>query len=154
VKGVKLYADLRNIFWRFDISVRMTESETEWAYEIPGLRFPSGTKKTDKQSFWVPAVTESMRIMFHSCNGFSVGTDEDAWSGPCLWNDVQRVHKETPFHVMIGGGDQIYNDGIRVNGPLRPWSDIPNPKKRRETKFPESLRKECDDYYVANYIRW
>lgn len=54
----------------------------------------------------------------------------------------------------IGGGDQIYNDGIRVNGPLRPWSDIPNPKKRRDYKFPESLRRDCDDYYVTNYIRW
>jgi hypothetical protein len=38
--------------------------------------------------------------MFHSCNGFSVGTDEDAYSGACLWNDVGRVHAKTPFHVM------------------------------------------------------
>jgi hypothetical protein len=54
----------------------------------------------------------------------------------------------------LGGGDQIYNDGIRVNGPLRPWTDIGNPKKRRDFPFPEDLRKECDDYYVNNYIRW
>jgi hypothetical protein len=54
----------------------------------------------------------------------------------------------------LGGGDQIYNDGIRVNGPLRPWTDIGNPKKRRDFPFPEDLRKKCDDYYVANYIRW
>jgi hypothetical protein len=153
-KGVKLYADLQNTFWRFHIQVEMQEAETHWEYEIPGLRFPPKTKKTDKQSFFVPARNQSMRIMFHSCNGFSVGTDEAAWSGPALWNDVVRVHKETPFHVMIGGGDQIYNDGIRVNGPLQPWSAIPNPKKRRDFKFPETLRKACDDYYVANYIRW
>jgi len=67
---------------------------------------------------------------------------------------VQKIHKDKPFHVMIGGGDQIYNDGIRVNGPLRKWSTMPNPAKRRSHKFPESLRKQCDDYYVANYIRW
>jgi hypothetical protein len=154
VKGVKLYADLQNVFWRFHIQVEMQEAETHWQYEIPGLRFPPKTKKTDKQSFFVPARNQSMRVMFHSCNGFSVGTDEAAWSGPALWNDVGRVHKETPFHVMIGGGDQIYNDGIRVNGPLQPWSAMPNPKKRRDFKFPEALRKDCDDYYVANYIRW
>lgn len=92
--------------------------------------------------------------MFHSCNGFSVGTDEDDWSGPCLWNDVMRRHAEVPFHVMIGGGDQIYNDGIRVHGPLRPWTDIGNPKKRRDFPFPEKLRADCDDYYLKNYIRW
>lgn len=92
--------------------------------------------------------------MFHSCNGFSVGTDEDAWSGPALWNDVMRRHAQVPFHVMIGGGDQIYNDGIRVHGPLRTWTEISNPKKRREFPFPEELRAECDDYYLKNYIRW
>jgi hypothetical protein len=32
----------------------------------------------------------------------------------------------------IGGGDQIYNDGIRVAGPLNRWSNIANPKKRKE----------------------
>jgi hypothetical protein len=100
VKGVKLYADLRNVFWRFHIQVEMEERETHWEYDIPGLRFPPSIKKRAKQSFFVPAVSQSMRVMFHSCNGFSVGTDEAAWSGPALWNDVVRVHKETPFHVM------------------------------------------------------
>lgn len=50
--------------------------------------------------------------------------------------------------------DTILDDGIRVNGPLRSWTDIANPKKRRDFPFPESLRKDCDDYYVNNYIRW
>ena len=70
-----------------------------------------------------------------------------------------KIHiLEDLFHQLInhrlGGGDQIYNDGIRVNGPLRPWTDIGIPKKRREYPFPEELRKKCDDYYVNNYIKW
>lgn len=153
VPGVRLYSDPENTFWRFSLHITIDEVETKWIYRIPGLRFPD-KKKTDQQSFFVPALNESMRIMFHSCNGFSVGTDEEAYSGPCLWNDVLRVHQKTPFHVMLGGGDQIYNDGIRVHGPLRPWTDIGNPSKRRNYPFPETLRKECDAYYVANYIRW
>jgi hypothetical protein len=44
--------------------------------------------------------------MFHSCNGFSVGTDEEAYSGTPLWSDVLRQHEEKPIHVMIGGGDR------------------------------------------------
>ncbi len=91
--------ELQDILSLFGISVEMEELETNWEYEIPGLRFTSEGKK-DKQNFFVPGINESMRIMFHSCNGFSVGTDEKAWSGPALWNDVQRVHKESPFHVM------------------------------------------------------
>ncbi|KAK4044516.1 hypothetical protein C8A01DRAFT_42698 [Parachaetomium inaequale] len=153
IEGVCLYSDSRNTFWRFDLVVEMEDVETKWEYELPGLRFASRTKPR-VNSFSVPALSESMRIMFHSCNGFSVGTDEAAWSGPALWNDVLRKHQEVPFHVMIGGGDQIYNDGIRVSGPLHPWANIANPKKRKDHPFPESLRQDCDDYYLKNYIRW
>ncbi|KAM0079336.1 hypothetical protein ACKRZS_008424 [Fusarium odoratissimum] len=153
VDGKCLYSDPRNTFWAFDISVPIQATEASYEYALPELRF-STEHKPRVNRFFVPAKTESMRIMFHSCNGFSVGTDEEAWSGPALWNDVARKHREIPFHVMVGGGDQIYNDGIRVDGPLRPWTDISNPKKRRDYPFPETMRAECDDYYLKNYIRW
>lgn len=148
-----LYSDPRNTFWAFSIDVPIESYESNYEYEVPGLHY-SSSHKPRVNNFFVPAATESMRIMFHSCNGFSVGTDEEAWSGPALWNDVVRKHKERPFHVMVGGGDQIYNDGIRVDGPLRKWTDIGNPKKRREYPFPETLRADCDDYYLKNYLRW
>lgn len=153
VPGKCLYSDPRNTFWQFSIACDQLGFETKWAYSISDVRYKSSTQPATNY-FFVPATTESMRIMFHSCNGFSVGTDEDAWSGPALWNDVLRQHAQNPFHVMLGGGDQIYNDGIRVNGPLRYWSGIGNPKKRREYPFDGKLRDECDDYYLHNYIRW
>ncbi|KAI0011003.1 hypothetical protein F4779DRAFT_263452 [Xylariaceae sp. FL0662B] len=153
IAGIRLYSDPRATFWSFHLACDMADTETKWAYSISHVRYKSATKPKANY-FFVPAIHESMRIMFHSCNGFSVGTDEDAWSGPALWNDVLRSHAEAPFHVMIGGGDQIYNDGIRVNGPLREWTDIGNPKKRRDYPFPERLRSACDDYYLNNYIRW
>lgn len=99
VAGVRLYSDSANTFWRFSLEVPMQQSEIRCDYSVSNLRFTAG-KKTDKQHFFIPAISESMRIMFHSCNGFSVGTDEAAWSGPALWNDVNRVHQKTPFHVM------------------------------------------------------
>ncbi|KAK1757453.1 hypothetical protein QBC47DRAFT_156651 [Echria macrotheca] len=153
IEGLCLYSDPRNTFWRFDLAVAMGRASARWEYELPGLRFASKTKPR-VNSFWVPAVDESMRIMFYSCNGFSVGTDEKAYSGACLWNDVMRRHGDAPFHVMLGGGDQIYCDAIRVKGPLQKWTGIGNPKKRREYPFPESLRAECDNWYLRNYIRW
>lgn len=153
VKGECLYSDRRNTFWAFEIRVEIQEAESKWEYWFPEMRYVSKTKP-QRNSFFVPSINEAMRMMFHSCNGFSVGTDEDAWSGMALWNDVTRRHADTPIHVMIGGGDQIYNDGIRVNGPLRPWTEISNPKKRRHFPFPEKLRQACDDYYLKNYIKW
>ncbi|EGY21779.1 hypothetical protein HYQ45_016773 [Verticillium longisporum] len=153
VKGECLYSDPRNTFWAFDVHVEMDHEEGKWEYWFDDVRFTSQTKP-QRNHFWVPATNESMRMMFHSCNGFSVGTDEEAYSGLALWNDVTRRHREKPFHVMIGGGDQIYNDGIRVSGPLRAWTDISNPTKRRHYPFPEKLRQACDDYYLKNYIKW
>ena len=154
VEGLKLYEDPGKAFWRFSLAVPVESFEARWEYDIPGLYNESGDQVKAPWQFVVPAEDQSMRIMFHSCNGFSVGTDMNAWVGPNLWNDVMRVHSEKPFHVMVGGGDQIYNDGIRVDGPLKPWTAIANPHKRRNHDFNNQMRAECDDYYYANYVRW
>lgn len=155
-QGVKLYEDPGKGFWRFEIDLPFQDFEAKWEYEIPGMRQLSATGGIQGPSrvFNVPSTSQSMRILFHSCNGFSVGTDVDAWNGPALWNDVLRMHHRQPFHVMIGGGDQIYNDGVRVDGPLQQWTNIGNPKRRREFPFNEELRAKCDQYYFDNYIRW
>lgn len=155
LRGTKLYEDTVKTFWRFDVHLPFQGSEATWSYTIPDLQLLSGKESSKlRYNFVVPAHDESMRILFHSCNGFSVGTDEDAWSGPALWNDVLRAHRQRPFHVMIGGGDQIYNDGVRVTGPLKSWTDIGNPKKRRDYPFPRTLRDECDSWYFSSYKRW
>jgi PhoD related phosphatase len=153
-RGEKLYEDPNGCFWRFTIDLPIQDFEARWGYTIPRLQFRFENSAT--KVFVVPSRSQSMRIMFCSCNGFSVGTDLPAWSGPggVLWKDVLRMHASQPFHVMLGGGDQIYNDGVRVDGPLRPWTDIGNPKKRREFPFNEKMRKDCDLYYFNNYVKW
>lgn len=152
--GEKLYEDPKRAFWRFIIELPFQQFESRWKYDIQNLVYVDMKKMEKPQIFAVPSVSQSMRIMFHSCNGFSVGTDVDAWSGPALWNDVLRMHEQKPFHVMLGGGDQIYNDGVRVDGPLKPWTDISNPHKCREYPFNEKMRADCDEYYFNNYVKW
>ncbi|GES65147.1 transcription factor btf3 [Aspergillus terreus] len=152
--GLRLYEDPQKAFWRFSLTIPQESYEARWQYDLPGFRYADGQEVRRPWDFVVPSINQSMRLMFHSCNGFSVGTDMDAWIGPNLWNDVLRVHAQKPFHVMIGGGDQIYNDGIRVDGPLKEWTSIGNPHKRRTHDFNNSMRARCDDYYYANYVRW
>ncbi|KAK3725150.1 hypothetical protein LTR37_000661 [Vermiconidia calcicola] len=157
--AIKLFEDPRKAFFNYEIEVPFQEQESMWQYEIPRMVTAGGIYRNDANPvkptrFFVPSKHESFRIMFHSCNGFSVGTDEDAWSGPALWADVLRMHEQQPFHVMIGGGDQIYNDSVRVKGPLKPWTAIANPKKRREFPFDSDMRDRCDQYYFDNYTTW
>lgn len=108
VEGLNLYSDSSKAFWRFFLKVPLGQEESRWEYMIPEMLDASGEPRHASRTFVVPSVHDSMRIMFHSCNGFSVGTDEEAWSGPALWNSVLRIHKERPFHIMIGGGDQVW----------------------------------------------
>ena len=154
VGGEKLYEDPKRAFWRFLVEVPFQQFEARWQYDFENVVYVDRSKTEKPQHFAVPSINQSMRIMFHSCNGFSVGTDVDAWSGPALWNDVLRMHETRPFHVMLGGGDQIYNDGVRVDGPLKPWTAIGNPHKRRDFPFGEQMRADCDEYYFNNYVRW
>src|SRR5262249_5295789 len=81
MEGLKLFSDPDKTFWRFSLRVPLVEAEAKWQYSISNMRFLSDVSKDPARVFIVPAATESMRIMFHSCNGFSVGTDEDFWSG-------------------------------------------------------------------------
>jgi len=152
----RLYQDPKCTFWRYNIEASIEEAEMRWEYHIPQVYQSWHEYNTEgiTKGFSVCSVHESMRILFHSCNGFSAGTDKEEWHGCALWQDVLRIHEEKPFHVMIGGGDQIYNDGVRYEGPLRAWTQIKTPRKRREYKFGSELRAECDAYYFKNYADW
>lgn len=152
--GIKLYEEPGKAFWRFSIQVPLEAYECRWQYDIPGFQYVSSELARTPWNFAVPSVHQSMRIMFHSCNGFSVGTPMDEWVGPVLWEDVLRTHHDKPFHVMVGGGDQIYNDSVGVDGPLQKWTGMTNPHKRRVHDFNEGFRASCDEYYYDNYVRW
>lgn len=78
-----------------------------------------------RYTFFVPAVLQSMHWGFHSCNGLSATTDFSKWGQPHLWKDVLKRHKNHHLHVMVGGGDQIYNDGFWKTAPFQAWLDIP-----------------------------
>lgn len=154
INGVKLYTDLSKEFWRFSIEVPLQDDEAKWEYSIPRLQYVEHEWSPRTWNFVVPSAKASMRMMSCSCNGFSIGTDRSIWTGLQMWDEVMRIHAQRPFHVMIGGGDQIYNDSVRVDGPLKEWTDISSPKKRRDHPFDQQMRARCDDYYFNNYKVW
>ncbi|GIC87268.1 uncharacterized protein Aud_003652 [Aspergillus udagawae] len=153
VKGSLLYSDYRCSFWRFDISVTMETMESRWEYTIAEVDFQHRVRGLT-HSFVVPSCNESMRVMFYSCNGWCDGAEEGEWNHLSLWKDVLRRHDEAPFHVMIGGGDQIYNDEIYQSGPLLEWTKIEDPRERLRYQCSRELQQACDDWYLSNYIRW
>ena len=63
VKGVRLHAERGLTFWRFNLEVELQAQETRIAYAI---------NNGPAVGFWVPGRGQTMNVMFHSCNGFSL----------------------------------------------------------------------------------
>ena len=149
VRGVRLYADPdRDVtFWLFKLEIQLGTEQQHIGYRING-----GTAS----GFWVPAEGNTMNIMFHSCNGFSMSVKPDEFSGPDpLWRDVLNSHQSRPFHVMIGGGDQIYNDKVMRDTRLfGEWTTNKNPHYKHNSPFTNEMKEELETFYLENYSKW
>ncbi|KAH7399303.1 hypothetical protein BKA66DRAFT_604937 [Pyrenochaeta sp. MPI-SDFR-AT-0127] len=147
IPGVRLYAERGVTFWRFNLEVELGSSQARIAYRI-NHGPPIG--------FWVPARGDSMNIMFHSCNGFSYSVDSGQFCGPDpMWRDVLNTHQTRPFHVMIGGGDQIYNDAaMRQTTLFRQWTESRNPMQKHNAPFSEEMQNELEQFYLDRYSMW
>lgn len=147
VKGFRLHAERGATFWRFNMEVELTKTQQRIAYCING---------GPATGFWVPALGEGMNIMNYSCNGFSMSVNADSFSGPDpLWRDVLSAHQTRPFHVMIGGGDQVYNDCvIRETSVFAEWLAIKNPLHKHNAPFTTAMQDELDEFYLERYAMW
>ncbi|CAE6462194.1 unnamed protein product, partial [Rhizoctonia solani] len=149
---VHLFTERDRVYWRIDLETALGEEEREVHYSI----VLAGHRKQDKieRAFWVPKIGQTFRIMFFSCNGFVPGAEKQV-NGLALWNDVLRLHEKSPLHVMIGGGDQIYSDGVtEPHAPLEPWAQELSPRKRSKIPFPIELRDKVDDWYFQHHCDW
>ncbi|KAI4173702.1 MAG: hypothetical protein LQ348_006501, partial [Seirophora lacunosa] len=147
VKAVRLHAERGVTFWRFNIEIELTDKQQRIGYRI---------NNGASVGFWVPAQGQTMNMMFHSCNGFSMSVDPDTFSGPDpLWRDVLNNHQSRPFHVMIGGGDQIYNDRVMNETELfQSWLSIKNPRHKHQSPFSTEMRDELEEFYLERYSMW
>lgn len=147
VRGFRLHAERGVTFWRFNIEVELREAQQRIAYRI---------NRSPSTGFWVPARGQAMHIMFHSCNGFSLSVNPNEFSGPDpLWRDVLNNHQTQPFHVMIGGGDQIYNDIVMQKTTLfQEWLTIKNPLAKYNAPFSAEMQDELENFYLHRYAMW
>ncbi|KAJ9152088.1 Transcription factor [Pleurostoma richardsiae] len=147
VRGYRLHVERGYTFWRFSIEVELRDKEQRIAYRI---------NRGPATGFWVPARGQSMNVMFHSCNGFSLSVDPDQLSGPDpMWRDVLNTHQSRPFHVMLGGGDQLYCDSVmRQTKLFQNWLMIKNPLHKHNAPFTAEMQEELEEYYLERYAMW
>ncbi|KAJ3338466.1 hypothetical protein HDU93_009482 [Gonapodya sp. JEL0774] len=106
-------------------------------------------------TFYVPGKETRVRAAFFTCNGFAA-TTKHAGEGtgiPTMWSDVIRVHTAEPFHFLIGGGDQIYNDDI-FNFPEQPinrWMNMVGKSERERHPWTPEMDEFARGFYFRNY---
>ena len=107
-----------NIF----IELRSGEGEDKIIWKIDW-----GDKETDG-SFLIARADHKWRGGFFSCNGFDAYVPEKVASDLTyshVWDHLLSVHEETPFHLLLWGGDQNYIDFIFEDIPfLRAWINM------------------------------
>ncbi|KAJ4263606.1 hypothetical protein NW762_006428 [Fusarium torreyae] len=147
VRGSRLHAERGCTFWRFNIEVELRDKQQRIAYRI---------NRGPATGFWVPAQGETMNMMFYSCNGFSMSVKPDELSGPDpMWRDVLNSHQTRPFHLMIGGGDQIYNDCVSEEcGLFKEWLSITNPVHKHTAALTPEMQDELEKFYLNRYCMW
>lgn len=147
VKGVRLHAERGVTFWRFNLEVELGSQQARVAYRI---------NNGPATGFWVPGKGETMNMMFYSCNGFSLSVNPDEFCGPDpMWRDVLNNHQTRPFHVMIGGGDQIYNDAaMRQTQHFQDWTAMKNPAHKHSAPFSAEMQDELEQFYLDRYSMW
>lgn len=134
-------------FYRYDISLKLAEYEQKVKYSVNGLQTPA-------HQFFVPAALQSMNVVSYSCNGFSLATDTSDYK-LSLWLDVLRKHSQQRYHVMLGGGDQIYCDLIKAHcKTLEPWIELESARKKREIKVSPEMQQDFEEYYLNAYLEW
>lgn len=148
IVGIRLYIDpIHDLtFWRFSFEIELGSKPERIGYRINGC---------SALGFWIPAKGQMMNIMFHSGNGFALSVDRDKMNGPDpMWRDALNTHQTTPFNIMIGGGDQVYNDAAMFDTyHFRDWISLRCSPHQMTHPFNNDIKDELEQFFLYNYMR-
>ncbi|KAI0086636.1 hypothetical protein BDY19DRAFT_986462 [Irpex rosettiformis] len=138
-------------FWRFMIHVPLGPNEMRVLYSVNnGIEL----------GFFVPGRNQNMRWAAYSCNGFSAGVNPDDFRGPGfqsgydpVWVDLLEKHEAQAYHVLVGGGDQLYCDALVREPEMQEWVSTKAPDKKKNYPLTEEMRFAIDRFYFNHYCQ-
>lgn len=111
-EGVLLDTYGEHNFWRFSMGLPLGQQPQIMTYALdygPGAPLAPGIS----YNVHLPSQDQPWHWAFHSCSGFSLSVAQAEWGGVApLWNDLMAQHQASPIHLVVGGGDQLYNDAL------------------------------------------
>ncbi|RDB24282.1 hypothetical protein Hypma_008733 [Hypsizygus marmoreus] len=138
-------------FWRFLLQIPLAPQEMVITYNI---------NSGQQLEFFVPGRAQNMRWAAYSCNGFSAGVNPDDFRGPGfksgydpVWVDLLEKHAETPFHALIGGGDQLYCDSLMREPELQEWVSKMKPEDKKNYVLTDEIAAAIDRFFFNHYCQ-
>ncbi|CCF57840.1 hypothetical protein KAFR_0D01930 [Kazachstania africana CBS 2517] len=134
-------------FFRYSIELPLVTYEQMVKYEIDGKFQP-------QYRFFIPADNTNFNSIAYSCNGFSLSVNTTTFKGS-LWYDILRKHTKIHYNVMLGGGDQIYSDSIKLySAKVKKWAETKDLVKKYSMKVTPDVQLEIYNFYLQEYIEW
>lgn len=145
--ATKFYSESDYSFYRYAIEIELDSVERMCKYSIDGKLEP-------QYRFFIPSQTTNFNTISVSCNGFSLSVDTTKFKGS-MWYDILRKHANVHYHVILGGGDQIYSDSIKLYcESFQNWLKTSDPIKKYSTKCSPEMRSDMDQFYLKEYLEW
>ncbi|KAF9427378.1 hypothetical protein BGZ94_005031 [Podila epigama] len=144
-----------NRFYRYEIELTMLnhrEKNIEYWFET---EHGNRVSAPQKWNFFVPAIDEGHNWAFYSCNGFTSDVKDpegDFHGANPLWDDLLYAHDTKPFHTMVGGGDQIYNDDVLATPEMIDYLKK-DEEERLATQWTNELKYATEKYYFDHYVQ-
>ncbi|KAF9354996.1 hypothetical protein BGX34_010709 [Mortierella sp. NVP85] len=136
-----------NHFYRYDIELSVKGDKAK-SYE-----YYFESNEGQRWNFYVPALDKEFNWAFYSCNGFTSDVEkpeEDFHGANPLWDDLLGTHRQKPFHALVGGGDQIYNDAVLDVPEIEEWLKL-GEEERIATVFSNEKKYAVEKYYFDHY---
>lgn len=155
IQAVQLDVAAGWTFWRFDLQLELTAWQRQVQYQIST---GGGGEAPPPYTFCLPAAGQPMHWGYYSCNGFSASVKEDAperQDPTYLWRDMLQLHSAFPLHCLVGGGDQLYCDGVfktEGSAALKAWGELAEHSKKVEAPWTDEMEQQTVAYYCAHYI--
>ncbi len=115
----------------YDFDVRLIAMEQNLKYTVNNKEY----------EFCVPATDQSLEILYMSCN--------DVYQKR-VWDAISRQHKTKKYNLAIGGGDQLYMDGVWDIPCMNAWKDLSSSQKLAAAVTPDMF-DEITKFYKTTY---
>ncbi|USO02567.1 MAG: alkaline phosphatase family protein [Alphaproteobacteria bacterium] len=121
-------------FLRYEIAIPQTNEDQVIPYTVGEQSY----------ALTVPAKNTYPNIFYTSCNRYELKEHPEKGGFETNWREVVFDHAKNPIHLGLGGGDQIYSDGVL--SIAEQYIDNPTSK--------ENFQQTVESFYLETYIHY